>query len=611
MKAREKQASFQFCVVGGGMNGLIAAIAAARHGARTALIQERPVFGGNASSEIRMHICGASADETKPNAEEGGILREILLSNKAVNRYFNFSTWDRVLFEASREKNLTVFLNTTMHDAACENGRVQSIRCWQMTTETEWTISADIFADCTGNGTLAYFAGVPFRTGSEGKAEFNEPHAPAEPDDHRMGNTLLFKAVNRGEPVPFTPPKTARHFTEEQLRYRKHADLIGPQLEEKADALIESVDKKALALMTDSYCMDYGYWWIEINGDKGDIIEQFEDIRDELFNCIYGVWDHIKNGGNHGAANYDLEWVGMLPGMRESRRMEGDYILNENDLLENRVFDDAVAYGGWAVDNHIEHGLFDFDRMPSEIYPFDGLYTIPYRSYLAKNTENLFISGRSLSASKLAMASTRVMGTCAVGGQAIGTAAALALAGGTSIRGIDIHELQQTLLKDDCYIPGFKNEDPADLALTAAVSADSEKEPAVNVINGVSRSEGENSNCWKADGPQGTLTLKLSECKAVSEVRLVFDPNLSKSIKLTLSSVRATEQVKSTPPELVRDYDVVLLKDGKETARRSIRGNLQRLNVVPFESILCDTVRVETLATHGAPDAVIFEVRIY
>ena len=147
-----------------------------------------------------------------------------------------------------------------------------------------------------------------------------------------------------------------------------------------------------------------------------------------------------------------------------------------------------------------------------------------------------------------------------------------------------------------------------DIAITTAKKL---RALGASEINGVSRSEGENSNCWKANGQQGALTLKLAESKAVSEVRLVFDPNLSKSIKLTLSSVRAAEQVKSTPSELVRDYDVVLLKDGAEAARKQVRGNLQRLNIIPFDAVDCDAVRIETIATHGAPDAVIFEVRIY
>ena len=161
--------------------------------------------------------------------------------------------------------------------------------------------------------------------------------------------------------------------------------------------------------------------------DYNDIIEDAEDIRDELIKCVYGVWDHLKNGGDHGAQNLDLDWVGIVPGYRESRRLEGDYILTENDIRANRIFPDAVAYGGWAMDIHTPGGLHDLDRQPSNVLNFEGAYTIPYRCYYSRNMENLMMAGRDISASKIAFSSVRVMGTCAIGGQAVGTAAAMAV----------------------------------------------------------------------------------------------------------------------------------------------------------------------------------------
>ena len=620
VRSKNKEAAFDVVIVGGGMTGMCAALACARHGAKTALVQDRPVFGGNASSEIRMHICGASSNMMKKDAEETGILRELLLENKKVNTYYNFSIWDRVLFTAMKtQPNLTAFLNTTMVDADSEGRCVKGIHCYQLTTEINWHLTADIFCDCTGNGTLGFMTGVPFRTGSEGKEEFHEKDAPDKPNNDRMGNTLLFKAVDRGQPVEFIPPKDAYHFTEEQLRYRKHADLRAPDgsiLEEKADAIMDNLDEATKNLVVDNYCLDYGYWWIELTGEKADIIEEYEDIRDELVKCVYGIWDHIKNGGDHGAQNFDLQWVGMLPGMRESRRLEGDYMLTENDIFDNRIFPDAVAYGGWDCDNHVAHGLLDFDKMPSSIFPFKGLYTIPYGCYVAKEMDNLFISGRSMSASKLAMASSRVMGTCAVGGQAVGTAAAMCIKYGCGTRGVKQHmtELQQTLLKDDCYIPGYKNEDPLDLARTAKVTATSEKHAAVNVINGVARTVEENINCWQSNGirPEGEeLYLSFEQPKKVSQVRLTFDPNLNASIRLSLSSKRIAEQVPGVPPELVKDFDVELRKDGEAVAVKQVRGNYQRLNVLDFQPVECDEVVLRVLATNGIADARVYEVRVY
>lgn len=617
IRKKSRSASFDVIVVGGGMNGLCAALASARHGAKTALVQDRPVLGGNGSSEVRMHICGASNNMRKDNAEETGILRELLLENRRVNDFYNWSIWDRVLHTAATDQeNLTLFLNTTMTDCDTDGRRVTAIHCYQLTTEIAWTLTAPIFCDCTGNGTLGFMAGAPFRLGSEGKAEFNEPHAPDEPNDERMGNTLLYKAVNRGRPVTYVPPKNAYKFTEEMLKYRKHADLIGEDGQKIADTVFDNVDDATVSLVADSYCFDYGYWWIELCGDKADIIEEYEELRDELLKCVYGVWDHIKNDGNHGAENYDLEWVGMLPGMRESRRMEGEYILNENDLRSNRIFPDAVAYGGWAADNHVAHGLKDFDKIPSEIFDFDGVYTIPYRCYVAKDMDNLFISGRSMSASKLAMASSRVMGTCAVGGQAVGTAAALCHKYGCGPMGVMEHmqELQQTLLKDDCYIPGYRNEDEADLARTASVTATSEKLPAANVINGVARTVGENANCWQSDGISAegeALTLALGSEKTVGQVRLTFDPNLNHCIKITMSSERIAQQGYGVPPELVKDYDVLLKRGGETVALQEVRSNYQRLNVLDFAPTVCDTVEVRIHATNGLKDARVFEVRVY
>lgn len=197
-----KKANYDVVVVGGGLSGICAAIASARHGAKTALIQARPMFGGNASSEVRMHVCGASSNMSKPTLEEGGILYELMLENKACNNYFNYSIWDMILYKKVKEqKNLTYYLNTAMDDCVVSENTIKSITAYQQTTETRYEISGKIFVDATGNSTLGYLAGAEYRTGSEGKDEFNEPHAPKVPNNDRMGNTLMFKAVDRGTSV--------------------------------------------------------------------------------------------------------------------------------------------------------------------------------------------------------------------------------------------------------------------------------------------------------------------------------------------------------------------------------------------------------------------------
>jgi hypothetical protein len=508
-----------------------------------------------------------------------------------------------------------------MYDAETAGPRIERILCYQSTTETHRVLDAKIFIDCTGNGTLSFLAGAEYRTGSEGKAESNEPHAPDMPNAERMGNSLLFKAVDRGQPVEFKTPEWAWHFTEEQLKHRKHADakpIWGVSEDKNGVVMLEHAEPAAKGLAFDAYCLDYGYWWVELTGSSADIIDDYEKLRNDLVGAIYGIWDHLKNGGDHGAQNYELLWVGMLPGVRESRRVVGDYILTENDIISNRVFEDAVAYGGWPVDNHPPNGLLDFDKLPSFIYPIKGAYTIPYRSYCARNIDNLYVAGRMLSASKLAMASTRVMGTCAVGGQAAGVAAALCVERGILPRELGHHigELQQELLKDDCYIPGYRNTDPGDLALKAKVTASSfvpGREPE-KVINGVSRNVGKQINYWESNGisPAGeTLSLELASPAPVNQVRLTFDTNLCRSIKITLSSKRIAEQKKGVPEELVSDYRVTLWKDGKSVAEKEVRGNYQRLNVLWFDKVLCDQVTVTCSRTRGSGNIRVFEARIY
>lgn len=613
-KKKVKNAEYDVVVIGGGMSGICAALAAARHGARTALVHDRHVLGGNASSEIRMHICGASENLAKPDLEESGILHEIMLDNKSRNDYYNFSIWDMVLFSTvKRQKNLTVYLSTAME--SCEMGEgstIRSIDAYQLTTETHWKISGKVFIDCTGNATLGYYAEAEFRTGSEGRDEFGEPDAPGQPNKERMGNTLLFKAVDRGHPVAFKKPDFARTFTEEELKYRTHSAVHGAQIKGEVD--------KAYVRMTSfsTSSVDYGYWWIELPGETDDIIDEYEQIRDELVSCIYGIWDHLKNGGDHGAENYDLEWVGMLPGSREGRRLIGDYILNENDILSNRQFEDAVAYGGWPMDIHTAKGLYDFDELPSRVISFDGAYTIPYRSYYSKNISNLMMAGRDISASNMAMGSTRVMGTCAVGGQAVGTAAALCIKYDCDPRGAQEHmrELQQMLLKDDAYIPGIWNEDPKDLARRAKVTATSAREgcPPENVINGISRDEDGHRNLWisgKGRTEGEMLTLHLADRQPVSEVHLTFDSNFHYPIKITLSRKRQAQQRIGVPPELIRDYTVTLWQGDKKAAKQTVTENVQRKNIVTFPTTECDRVTVMVHKTNGSNEAHIYEIRVY
>ena len=612
---RYEEKKYDVVVVGGGMAGLCAAMEAARGGAETALIHARPVLGGNASSEIRVHISGADHSLTKPDYAEGGILYELMLENKARNENFSYSTWDLILFEAAKkQKKLTVYLNTVMYDCETEGDLISAVLCVQETTEMRYRFSAPLFVDSTGNGTLGYYAGAEYRQGSESKSETGEPHAPDQPNNERMGNTIYFRARNMGHPVKFTPPSFAKKYTEEDLRYRMHSATQKVDYSTCADP--EKNEKNG---GVSSRGIDYGYFWIELMGDKDDIITDYENIRDDLVASLYGVWDHIKNGGDHGAENYAFEWVGMLPGTRESRRLVGDYMLNENDIFDNHVFEDAVCYGGWCVDLHTAHGLLDLDRHPSgECYFFDGIYTIPYRCYYSRNIRNLFMAGRNISATKLGMCSTRIIGCCAIGGQAVGAAAALCTKYECMPRELAPHigELQQMILKDDGFIPGQKNADPEDVARIAAVTASSYKEccEPIKVIDGISRKLGGDTHGWVSNGisPDGEwLTLKWNEARQLSELRFTFNSDFRYPIRVTMAPNRQKQQRPGVPAELVKDYDVILRRDGDIVKTIEVRGNHQRHNIHRFEKVFCDTVELHVISTNGAPEVTVFEVRAY
>lgn len=583
--------NYDFIVVGGGMSGVCAAIAAARKGAKTALIHNRPVLGGMASSEHRMHICGADNHMSVPNVRETGILEEILLEHKRRNPETSYPIFDAVIWEKVYfQENLDLYLNTHMTEVHTEEKgeerQITEIEAVQLTTEKKFRFRGTLFMDATGDGTLGAKAGALFHLGRESRDIYGESLAPEEGDAVTMGSSLMFQARDVGHPVPFIKPSWAYTYTEDQLRMREHSEVTS------------------------------GYWWIELGGTTHPIIEDGEIIRDELLKTIYGVWDHIKNGGDHGAENLELEWVGALPGKRESRRLIGDYVLKEKDCRENTAFPDSVAYGGWSMDIHTVGGMLNEDDNPTVWNKVNGIYRIPYRCLYSANVSNLYLGGRAISCSHVAFSSTRVMATCAVTGQAAGTAAALALKKGLTPRDVlsCIGELQQELLRDDCYIPGLKNEDPLDLAKMAKVHSSGEGEQGAElVINGVGRTVDDESNCWKAplkDRPE--LCLKWDSCEEISTVQLLFDSNLSREITPSISQRVLSRQSKMSPPELIHEYELEFLKEGV-SVRKILQDSMgQRRQVIHLpEKISCDELKIRPLSTYGSEDAVIFEVRAY
>ncbi len=578
---------YDFVVVGGGMSGICAAIAAARKGVKTALIHDRPVLGGNASSEIRMHICGADHHMSVPNARETGILEEILLENKRRNPEMVYPIFDSVLWEKVHfQENLTLYLNTHMTQVLCDGDRIDGVYALQMTTEKSFCIFGTMFLDATGDGVLGAKAFAEYRIGRESSAQYGESLAPEKEDPYTMGNSLMFKARDMGHEVPFIKPFWANTYTEDQLKLRDHSDVTS------------------------------GYWWIELGGGEQEVISQGEELRDELLKAVFGVWDHIKNRGAHGAEQMELEWVGFLPGKRESRRLMGDYVLTETDCLEGTRFTDAVAYGGWPMDIHIVDGFLKEDDVPTVWNQVKGLYSIPYRCLYSKNIRNLFLGGRAISCSHVAFSSTRVMGTCGVVGQAAGTAASMAVKRKLEPREIldCVGELQQELLKDDCYIPFIANQDAKDVARLAVVTSNC-RIPGCGpeqVVNGVARTVDQESNCWRAamkDSPY--LLFSLPGKMPIQEIRLTLDSNLSREITPSMNQGVLLRQKSGPPPELLKEYEVDILLEGEVVEHVAVQSQGQRLQQLYLAGTEGDAVKISAISTYGSREAGIFEVRIY
>ena len=455
---REISPIFDLVVCGGGLAGVCAALAASRLGLKTALVQDRPVLGGNSSSEIRVPLAGAA--NGNPWAREGGIIEELVLAE----RYNNFTSrresmindvWDLVLYDKCRqEENLTLYLDTSVRQVSKLKKRILSLFASQLGSEKELEIRGEFFVDSTGDGVVAHLAGAEYRIGREGRDEFDERWAPGEPDMRIMGSSILFGVRDVGQPVPFRPPAWAEKYPADSatLKKRDHDRLPG-------------------------------HWWIEV-GYPYDTVSDNERIRDELMRHVLGVWDHLKNQEDHGFANYALDWIGKIPGKRESRRIVGDYILTGNDIMAGKVFPDAVAHGGWYFDLHTPGGILAKDEAPEPTFGDGSLmdlyavpvYSIPLRCLYSKDIENLFLAGRDISVTHVALGSTRLMSTCAAMGQAVGTSAYFCKKQRVLPKeavSTDIGKIQQQLLRDDVYVPGIKNEDPAELARTARVSASS------------------------------------------------------------------------------------------------------------------------------------------
>jgi hypothetical protein len=439
---------FDVIVVGGGPTGCPAAIAAARMGAKTALIQNRPVLGGNASDECGVPLNGAASHHRE--ARETGIAEETA-RYRAHYGYRRYSAPFQMLCDA--EPNLSVFLNKHAFDVEMADDKtIRAVKAVDTLTGAITVYRGKFIIDTTGDGWIGFFAKAEYRLGRESKDEFNESLAPEKADKLTMSGCLMgdglgFRATNIGKEVAFVRPPWAKEIT-----------------------LIDSPGRRVRRV-------NGGEWWMEHPNNIDDLFHA-EEARDELIKIAFSYFDFIKNKSKlkDQARTYALSAIPHMDAKRESRRLVGDYILNQNDCEKGDLFPDRISYGGWPMDVHHPEGIFSGEKGSFWCNGRVPIHTIPYRCLYSKNIENLLFAGRCASVTHIALGTIRVESTLATLGQAAGTAAAMCVQHETTPRGIYqnyIGELQQTLLKNDQTIPGIVNEDPSDMARQATVSASS------------------------------------------------------------------------------------------------------------------------------------------
>ncbi|HBC87970.1 MAG TPA: hypothetical protein DCZ94_13550 [Lentisphaeria bacterium] len=449
MKYIEKK--YDLVVAGGGVGGVIAAITASRKGLRVALVDNKPGLGGNACSEIGVSIDGAECFGLFQNMREGGPVEELKEQLVKLDPFCRSTQGSTTMLFWCEENNVDVYSELNINDVDTKGRKVTAVHGSQSGTERNYKFVAKQFVDATGDGTVAALAGCEYRIGREAKKEFGELLAPDKVDRGIMGASVLFRASEKKVPSVFERPSWAYEYTkEDDLPYRLSM-YKGP--------------------------VECGFWWVEYAGDHNDPIGEYESIRKDLLKCTYGVWDFLKRDPSRKMEYYSLDNVSISPAKRESRRIVGDYIILEKDIVERTKFYDAVAYAGWNIDIHVPGG-FKSRQKPNIHAMFQWVFNIPLRSLYAKDKDNLWLVGRDMSVSHVALGATRLQATIGTTGHAVGIAAAIAHRNKKSARKtakIFIRDIQQEILKDGSFIPGVKNTDEKDHALSAKIAATSEQ----------------------------------------------------------------------------------------------------------------------------------------
>ena len=560
--ASRKTYETEVCVVGGGMAGICASVAAARNGAKVVLVQDRPMLGGNASSEIRVPVSGAYG-EPLPGGKvlenrEGGIIEEIRLENIYRNPTCNWHVWDHVLWNfCVREPNLTVLLNTSVMECATDGSRIVSVTGWDSISYARVMIKAKIFIDCSGDGILR-LSGAEYMKGREGRGDFGESYAPEKGNHTVMGSTLVVFSEPSGIAAETSgPPETAKEYDSPQHGFDGSRDV--------------------------SWTCGTLEW-----GGETNTIEAASHIRDELFRWSYGLWEKEKavldSGRDAKGRIWERTFVSSLPGKRESVRFIGDHILTQNDLLgEGKAFKDNIGHGGWPMDDHFSEGFAA--RKQTVFNKCPKVYGIPYRILYSRNVENLMFAGRDVSVTHMALSSTRVQGTTSVLGQAAGTAAAIAVRKATTPRGVyekHLGELQDTLQWQDQFIP-WRDRKITEFSREGRISHEVLRDGMDRI-----RLDG-GHGAWLKPGE--VTEYAFDGAKVFSGVRLVVDTNMNDNRWLVWWI--GPKKARRLPDEMPRDFDVQVKTGGEWKTVKSVRDNCRRWLDIRFVSpVAGDACRV-------------------
>ena len=568
-------------VCGGGLAGVCAAVSAARHGAKVILVQDRPMLGGNASSEMRMGIVGAKTDET----QETGILEEMQLRNFYYNPLQRYTMWDDAIYSTViAEPNIKLLLNTSVNDVVMNGERIAAVKAWNTNAYTEYTINGTIFADCTGDGILR-LSGAKFRRGREFPAEFNENYLQEGGDSKTMGNSILIQLRRTDKEVPFKAPEWAYHFTDADFDY--------------------SIPKSTIPGMKFNYkriyyAEDNNFWWCEFGGNF-DTIADTNDIQFELKKIVYGIWEYMKNHPDGRAKGFDLDWIGSIPGKRESTRFVGPHILTQHDILSGGHFPDVVAYGGWTLDDHHPDAFHRKGAISVE-YTVPQGFGIPFGVLYSVNVPNLMFAGRDISATHMGLSATRVMATCALLGQAAGTGAAKAIEKGVDpaeVHKTYISEVQAWLEDDDVMLP-YRWRKVSDLTASAKLAEEIEV-----IRNGIDRNwEGKDNGVWVAP-EETTITYSWKKPVTISGARMIFDSELKVRSKRMRKLEATTERVQ-IPKVMAKGFRIEALVGKEWKTVYADDDNYLRLRKVNFEPVETKQLRLVVTETWGAEKAHIF-----